>query len=278
MSSQLLVPVVFASPHSGLAYAPDFLTRVRLDLLTLRQSEDAFVDQLFGAAPRFGAPLLKALFPRVFVDPNREPYELDARMFRGALPAFVNTGSPRVAAGLGTVPRIVATGAQIYADKLDFAEVELRLSRNYFPYHRALRWLLDQVHERFGLHLLIDCHSMPSIAGGYDSDAGLPRTDFVLGDCFGTSCAPAITRFVERRLRSYGYSVRRNIPYAGGYVTRRYGRPRAGRHVLQIEINRALYLDEAAVDPNAGFETLSRRMTDLIAALVEIDLPLLTEI
>lgn len=242
---------------------------MQLDLLTLRRSEDAFVDEIFAAVPRSGASFLKAHFPRVYVDPNREAYELDPAMFVQPLPAYVNTTSPRVRAGLGTVPRVVASGDAIYADKLDFPRIVRRLEQNYFPFHAALDDLLRQAYARHGCYLLIDCHSMPSVAGTCDSDAGLRRADFVLGDRFGTSCAPALTQLVEGFLTALGYSVRRNIPYAGGYITSHYGRPAEGRHTLQIEINRALYLNEETITPHAGLARIAEQMTRLTRLLVE---------
>lgn len=271
-----IVPLVFSSPHSGRSYPPKLLSQVKIDLPALRSSEDAFVDCLFAAAPRLGAPLLKTDFPRVFVDPNREPYELDAGMFRSVLPEYVKTETPRVAAGMGTVPRIVASGAEIYAQKLDFLDVESRLKENYFPYHTALQSVLADMYDRFGCYLLIDCHSMPSSAGTSDLDAKIPRTDFVLGDCCGSSCSPDVVDFIETFLRHLGYSTRRNMPYAGGFITRNYGQPRHGKHVLQLEINRALYMDEQTIRTHAGFEPLCEHLGLLINTLIGFDYTLLT--
>lgn len=263
-------PVVFASPHSGNQYSPGFVAASRLDPLTLRRSEDAFIDDLFAAAPSHGAPLLKALFPRAYVDPNREPWELDPAMFADALPSFVNTNSPRVSAGLGTIARIVGNGAEIYRGKLSFADARARIEALYHPYHAKLAELLDATHARFGRCLLIDCHSMPSIGGPMDRDSGKRRADFILGDCFGSSCAPAIIDAVEAHLKAQGYAVGRNDPYAGGFVTRHYGRPQAGRHALQIEVNRDLYMDEMRIEKNAGFATLARGIEALIRRIAEI--------
>ena len=263
------VPLVFASPHSGDAYPPEFVRSVNLGFNVLRRSEDAFVDRLFLAATEYGAPLLKAHFPRVYVDPNREPYELDPGMFDAPLPEYVNRRSPRVAAGLGTVARVVATGEDIYARKLSFDEARRRIEANYFPYHQALNDLLAETHARFGCYLLIDCHSMPSIGGPMDADPGSRRLDFVLGDCFGTSCATAIVDLAERTLQARGHSVHRNVPYAGGFTTRHYGRPRERRHALQIEVNRALYMDESRIEPSGALPDMVADLTLLIAALAE---------
>jgi N-formylglutamate amidohydrolase len=265
--SEQALPAVFASPHSGSAYPADFVESARLDALALRKSEDSFVDEIFAGVSQEGAPLLKALFPRAYLDPNREPFELDPTMFEEDLPDYANTRSPRVAAGLGTIARVVANGEEIYRAKLSFAEAERRVASLYRPYHAALKGLLDGTVERFGYALLIDCHSMPSVGGPMDEDAGRRRDDIVLGDCHGTSCAGALTALVERFLSERGYQVGRNNPYAGGFTTRHYGAPRARVHALQIEINRALYMDEAKFRRGPGLVRLARDMTALAAHL-----------
>jgi N-formylglutamate amidohydrolase len=261
------LPMVFASPHSGQLYPDEFVQGSNLDPLSLRRSEDSFVDRLFAAAPAHGAPLLRALFPRAFCDPNREPYELDPAMFEDDLPAFANTRSPRVAAGLGTIARVVANGAEIYGGKLRYAEISSRINGYYKPYHAALRALVDATRESFGFCILVDCHSMPSVGGPMDKDPGETRVDFVLGDCFGTACAPAITDAAERVLGGLGYVVTRNDPYAGGFTTRHYGRPADRLHALQIEINRALYMDEETIRPSLGMASLTRHLDGLIDGL-----------
>ncbi len=269
------VPLVFASPHSGQDYPPEFIAEARLTALSLRRSEDAFVDELFAAAPGTGAPLLRAHFPRVYIDPNREPFELDPGMFATPLPEFVNTGSPRVIAGLGTIAKVVANGEEIYRHKLDFEQARRRIEAHYFPYHATLQHLLERTRRRFGCYLLVDCHSMPSIGGPMDADPGLRRLDIVLGDCHGTSCAPAVTALAENILRGQGFTVRRNVPYAGGYTTRHYARPREGLHTLQIEVNRALYMDELRIAPAVGLPRVKAALTLLIEALSQIDRELL---
>src|ERR1043166_1478734 len=226
------MPVVFASPHSGIDYPAEFLAAARLDPHSLRRSEDAFVDELFAAAPGFGAPLLSALFPRAFVDPNREAMELEPQMFEDELPPEANTDSPRVAAGLGMIARVIASGEEIYGRKLRVAEAVRRVEQSY-------------------------CHSMPSVGSPLERDAGRGRVDMVLGDCRGTACAPLLTERVETALRRMGYGVARNNPYSGGYVTQFYGRPAASIHALQIEINRALYMDEATLARGPGFAPLA---------------------
>ncbi len=260
-------PLVFASPHSGADYPDAFVQGSSLDPLTLRKSEDCFVDKLFAAAPQHGAVLIKAVFPRAYVDVNREPWELDPAMFAGALPTYANTRSPRVAAGLGTIAKVVASGAEIYRDKLDFAEVKARIGRCYEPYHAALSALMEETRDQFGFCILIDCHSMPSIGGPCDRDAGAPRVDVVLGDCFGTACASVVTNRADAALRRMGMAVTRNDPYAGGFTTRHYGRPHEGMHALQIELNRSLYMDETRYQPHEGFEAIAARLTALIEAM-----------
>ncbi len=258
-------PVVFASPHSGRDYPPDFVAAARLDGLDLRRSEDSFVDDLFAEAPVHGAPLLAATFPRAFCDANREPWELDPAMFEDPLPGWVNTVSPRVGAGLGTIARVVASGETIYRHKLRFAEAERRVSEYWQPFHTALSRLIEETRARFGTCLLIDCHSMP--AHGCGGRNGVGSVDFVLGDAHGTACSARVTRRVEQVFIGLGYTVRRNDPYAGGYITRHYGRPRDGVHALQIEVARRLYMDETRIERGAGFATVRRDLTSMIAAI-----------
>ena len=265
-------PLVFASPHSGTRYPPDFVASSPLDLRSLRRSEDSFVDELFAAAPGLGLPLLRALFPRAYIDPNREPFELDPAMFADDLPAYANTQSSRGAAGLGTIARVVSSGQEIYGGKLKFADAAGRINDNYRPYHKALKDLLDETRERFRCYVLIDCHSMPSVGGPNDPDAGRVRADFVLGDAYAGSCGEVVIRLAERVLESQGYAVVRNKPFSGGFSTRHYGRPSLGMHAMQIEANRALYMDEAAIKPNDGMAGLIEHLNELIAALAGLSL------
>jgi N-formylglutamate amidohydrolase len=258
-------PLVFASPHSGRDYPADFVAAARLDSIGLRRSEDCFVDDLFAAAPTLGVPLLSATFPRAFCDANREPWELDPAMFQDALPAWVNTASSRVGAGLGTIARVVASGEAIYRDKLHFAEAERRVRGCWQPFHDTLVELIEQTRAGFGGCLLIDCHSMP--AHGCPGRNGTVPIDVVLGDAHGTACAARITRRIEQLFIGLGYTVRRNDPYAGGYITRHYGRPREGVHALQIEVARRLYMDETRIERGAGFASVRRDLTSLIAAV-----------
>ena len=265
------LPFIFSSPHSGRVYPKAFLQATRLDGTAIRRSEDSFVDEIVGAAPSLGAPLLKAHFPRAFVDPNREAYELDQSMFDSPLPQYVNTRSPRVLAGLGTIARVVRDGAEIYRHKLSFQEALTRIDTYYKPYHATLRGLLESTHKTFGHAVLIDCHSMPSVGGPLDQDIGASRPDIILGDRFGTSCARRLTDTIERVLTLQGFAVVRNNPYAGGYTTEHYGRPMVGLHTLQIEINRALYMDEERIERTAGLRRVTTAFTTMIRAISEID-------
>ena len=260
-------PLLFNSPHSGSIYPEPFLRQSQLEVATLRRSEDSFVDELFAGVVAQGYPLMHAHFPRCFVDVNREPYELDPRMFEGRLPSFANTRSMRVAGGLGTVARIVGDAQEIYGRRIPVDDALARIESLYKPYHRALRRLFSKLHRDFGYAILIDCHSMPSTAGHRDER---PRPEFVIGDRYGTSCAGAVTEVVEQALREMGYTVSRNKPYAGGFITEHYGNPAAGLHALQLEINRALYMDERRHERAAGFERLSEDIEKLANCVGDI--------
>jgi N-formylglutamate amidohydrolase len=260
------VPLIVASPHSGSNYPVEFVAASRLDPLALRRSEDSFVDELFGAAPRLGAPLLSARFARAYLDVNREPYELDPKMFADPLPDFVNAGSPRVRMGLGTIARIVANGEEIYAGKLRFADAQRRIETLYLPYHATLRRLTAETAALFGGYVLLDCHSMPSLAGAI---CGSGAADIVLGDCHGTACAPTIVEAVRRFFALRGFAVAINAPYAGGYTTEHYGDPPHRRHALQVEINRALYMDERSYRRKPRFARLVADLSELLRQLAD---------
>jgi len=259
--------VVFNSPHSGRVYPPNFLAQSRLDLATLRRSEDFFVDELIAGVVRRGHPVMLAHFPRCYVDVNREPYELDPRMFDGRLPSFANTRSMRVAGGLGTVARVVGDAQEIYDRRLPVDDALRRIETLYKPYHRALRRLFTRVHRDFGAAVLIDCHSMPSTAGAKDER---PRADVVLGDRYGTSCTAIVSDVIETTLRSLGYSVSRNKPYAGGFITEHYGNPAAGLHAIQVELNRSLYMDEKRYSRSATFDRVAADIETLAERLAAI--------
>jgi N-formylglutamate deformylase len=258
-------PLILASPHSGRDYPADFVAESRLDPISLRRSEDSFVDELFDFAPASGVPLLSALFPRAYCDVNRERWELDPEMFDDALPDHCNISSRRVAAGFGTIARVVANGAVIHRRKLRFAEASARLDLCWDPYHAQLRALIAETVRRFGRCLLIDCHSMPGDL--MPQDGRPPR--FVLGDAFGSSCGGPLVEMAERGLAGRGYAVRRNHPYAGGFVTRHYGRPGEGVHVLQLEIARGLYMDERRFEKRRGFRVLREDLRGFIDDLVD---------
>lgn len=273
MPAEQRLPVVLSSPHSGRTYPPGFLKQARLSGNDLRRSEDSFVDEIFQPAAQLGAPMVHALFPRAYVDPNREAFELDPGMFVDTLPAHANTRSPRVAAGLGTVPRVVAQGQEIYRGRLRVAEAMARIHDLYQPYHVALRHLVNETQRQFGYCLLIDCHSMPSGAAVSSPRAGAatPDADLVLGDNYGGSCAPEVTEVAAGWLHGAGYRVTRNAPYAGGFTTRHYGKPHGGVHALQIEINRRLYMNEARLTRRQHLPDLAAKMAELIAVLGAID-------
>jgi N-formylglutamate amidohydrolase len=247
-------PIIFNSPHSGSVYPDDFLTVSRIDLPTLRRSEDSFMDELIGPLSGLGFPVVRVNFPRSYVDVNREPYELDPRMFSGRLPSFANTRSMRVAGGLGTIPRVVGDGQDIYRDRIAVDDALARIETLYKPYHRALRRLINKVHQMFGTVLVVDCHSMPSVGVSRDEPR---RPDMVIGDRYGTSCTPLLPDRVEETMSSLGYSVGRNKPYAGGFITEHYGNPASGLHAVQLELNRAIYMDERRRERSPRFEQVA---------------------
>ena len=271
----LLVPVnqtapfVFGSPHSGTCYPRSFLEAAQLEPRDLRRSEDTYVDRLVAGAVSRGAPLLAARFPRCYCDVNREPYELDPRMFSTPLPGFANTASLRVAGGLGTVPRLVGDRQPIYRHKIAVEDALQRVETLYKPYHTALRRSLAQTHVRFGAAALIDCHSMPSVIR---TAQGTLTSDFVIGDRFGASCSPVISETIAETLRRLGFTVARNKPYAGGFITEHYGRPARGIHAVQLEINRGLYMNERNLVPNSGFNTVIEALHEVMDTLFAIDI------
>lgn len=274
---KLASAVVFASPHSGTDYSDSFLAQSVLNPRAIRSSEDAYVDQLFEAAPEFGAPLLTAVKPRAYLDLNRSPDELDPALIEGVQRRGQN---PRVASGLGVIPRVVANGRAIYRGKLPLAEAERRISQYWHPYHQALKGLLDQAHRQFGQAILVDCHSMPHEA----IDSMVPRSggkpEVVLGDRFGAAADGAVVEQIEAAFAAAGLKVARNTPFAGAYIAQTYGRPSRRQHAIQIEIDRALYLDEANVCPNGNFEALKqllRQVTAGIAAIGREEVPLAAE-
>ncbi len=261
-------PLLVASPHSGRAYPAAFVAASRLDFETLRRSEDCFVDELLQGASARGIPSLLADFPRAYCDVNREPWELDPAMFADKLPSWCNTRTARVSAGFGTIARLVGSGQPIYADKLLFAEAEARVRACWQPYHTALSELIAETRQLFDRCVLLDCHSMPT-------DEARPvgirqEPDFILGDAHGTSCDPTLPQAAQAFLERNGYQVRRNDPYAGGYVTRHYGRPKQGIHTLQIEISRNLYMDQKRYQRLPAFEGIQTLMAGLLQCLIDV--------
>ena len=268
------LPLVLNSPHSGACYPEAFLDASRLNNQRIRRSEDTFVDELFLDATHHGLPLLAARFPRVYLDVNREPYELDPKMFKGKLPPYANVRSVRVAGGLGTIARVVSASEEIYREPLQVDDALKRIETLYKPYHSTLRRLLAQTHVKFGAALLVDCHSMPSNVRGFEGPI-LP--DVIIGDRFGKSCDDELVGHIVDYLTNTGLTVTRNKPYAGGFITEHYGRPQRGLHAVQIEINRALYMDEAAFTKTTNFAHLADIMSGLIASLGELALDVLPE-
>ncbi|QDO96822.1 N-formylglutamate amidohydrolase [Ferrovibrio terrae] len=260
--------LVLSSPHSGDIYPASFKAYSQLDPHTLRRSEDAFIHELYIDGPSRGAPLLEALFPRAYCDPNRSAYELDPGMFDAPLPPHCVTESSKIGAGLGTIARVVAGGLEIYKSKIPFAEAERRVETCWRPYHNMLEQLLTEARTQHGVALLLDCHSMPSVGGNNMPDAGQRRADMVLGDFHGTSCPSRLVDRAEGYLASCGFGVARNKPYAGGYITQHYARRDQGFFTLQLEINRDLYMDEEKIVKSAGFARVQRAMTGLIELLI----------
>lgn len=270
-------PLVFSSPHSGRAYAPEFLQRAQLDALEIRSSEDAFVDDLFASVPGRGAPFLKANAPRAYLDLNRAADELDPALIEGLVRAPHN---PRISSGLGVIPRVVAQGRPIYHGKITRAEADDRIARVWRPYHAALQGLMEETLQNFGEAVLIDCHSMPHEAIEHHIRPGARPPEVVLGDRFGAAAAPWVTDAVESVFLAEGFRVARNTPFAGAFIAQSYGRPSGNRHVVQIEIDRALYMDETAVAPLPGFDAFAARIARVVGELARIgcqDLPLAAE-
>jgi N-formylglutamate amidohydrolase len=260
-------PFVFNSPHSGRTYPSAFLRASRLSAPALRKSEDAYVDLLLAGVVKIGATLMHAHFPRAYLDVNREPYELDPALFAERLPDYANTHSLRVVGGLGTIARIVNEQEEIYRGPLTVSTALERINKLYKPYHEALAGILHEARRSFGYAVLIDFHSMPS----YQSDRSeTQKVDFVLGDRFGTSCPREMVRFAEKFLTGLGYKVALNKPYAGGYITEHYGNPNEGIHALQIEVNRALYMNEETLALRRDFLNLRADLTMLAHRLIQV--------
>lgn len=267
MPSHRSTSVVLASPHSGRDYGWAFLRRTVLDERAVRSSEDAFVDQLFASAPDHGAPLIAARAPRAFVDLNRGADELDPALVRGLSRGGHN---PRVSSGLGVIPRVVAGGRDIYRGKLTLTEVQARLQEHWYPYHARLQALIDESKVLFGQAILVDCHSMPHEAVESLCRTGTVKPEIVVGDRFGASAGSEVVERIEAAFRAAGFKVGRNTPFAGAYTAQAYGRPSRGQHVVQVEIDRSLYMNEARIEPNADFDAIRTVLSRIVGEIAEI--------
>lgn len=259
-------PVVFSSPHSGRAYPADFLQASQLDERQIRSSEDAWIDDLWGAAPGAGAPLLAAVMPRAFVDLNRSPDELDPAVVDGVRHVAHN---PRISSGLGVIPRVVAGGRVITAGKMPREMAEARIAHWWHPFHACLAGLMDETEALFGAAILVDCHSMPREAVEGHPAARGQRPDVVLGDRFGTTADRGFVDRVEGILRAEGLSVLRNTPFAGAYIAQTYGNPTRRRHAVQIEIDRGLYMEEKTLRRHDGYPAVKAMIERITQAIVE---------
>ncbi len=260
------VPLIFSSPHSGRDYPPHFLGRIELDERLIRSSEDAFVEELFASAPREGAPLLAARVPRAFLDLNRAADEFDPALIEDVQRAPHN---PRISSGLGVIPRVVAQGRPIYRGKIPRREAEDRIAHYWQPYHQTLRGLVEETVQGFGQSVLIDCHSMPHEAIEGQARPGVPHPEVVLGDRYGAAAGREVVERLEVAFRAAGLRVARNSPFAGAYIAQAYGRPSRRQHVVQVEIDRALYMDESRVEKRPDFEAFRQVMAQVVAELAE---------
>ncbi len=259
--------MVFASPHSGRDCPGAFLQKVALDEHEIWSSEDAFIDLLFGSAPAQGAAFLSATAARAFIDLNRAPDEFDPALIEGVRRTAHN---PRVASGLGVIPRVVANGRPIYRGKIGLAEAHGRIADYWRPYHAQLQALLDESHAQFGQAILIDCHSMPHEALENIGPVGSARPDVVLGDRFGAAASASVVDQIEAAFVRAGLKVVRNMPFAGAYITQHYGRPTRRQHAVQIEIDRGLYMNERTITPSTGYDSFRTLLDGVIAELAGI--------
>lgn len=269
--------MVFASPHSGRFYSREFLRRSVLDDVQIRSSEDAFMDQLIAPATQFGVPILTATIPRAYLDLNRACDELDPAVVQGVRRRGHN---PRIASGLGVIPRVVANGRAIYSGKITLEEANTRIDRYWRPYHDRLGDLMAQTKQSFGRAVLVDFHSMPHEAVRAMTHSGLSRPEVVLGDRFGAAAHGDIVERIETIFLEAGLKVSRNTPFAGAYITQAYGHPSRGRHAVQVEIDRGLYMNEQHIRPNGNFDSFSKLMARIVEQIAQIGqqkLPLAAE-
>lgn len=268
--ANLAIPFVFCSPHSGCFYPKSFLNATQLNAHDIRRSEDAYVDFLFSDVVDYGATLIRANFPRAYLDVNREPYEFDPGMFDVQLPSFINTDSKKAANGIGTIARIVEKTQEIYHQPLNLNEALGRIETCYKPFHQILQQTLDDLRDKFGYAVLVDCHSMPTIS--WDNKK-IFRPDLILGDRFGKSCPQNLTEVAENIFRSLNFSVGRNNPFAGGYITKKYGIPDLAYYAIQIEISRNLYLNEAEITLTPQAKKLKTTFAEFANQLTEKFIP-----
>ena len=259
-------PVIFSSPHSGRQYQQEFMAASRLKLRKLRSLEDCYVDDLFDHVARQGAPFIKANFPRAFLDLNREPFELDAKLISPTLPTYANSSSLRVKAGLGTIPRIVADGSAIYRAPIQLPDALKRVDQYHTPYHDKLAEMTTQARRKFGMALLLDCHSMPSNTNIHHNNI---TTDIVIGNRHTKSCDGEYLDIVAKLFKSLGFTVELNMPYAGGYITEHYGEPKNNIHALQIELNRGLYMDQITLKKTNNYNSLKEKLTQFTDQLID---------
>ena len=261
------VPLVVDSPHSGTTYPADFDAAV--PVTRLREGEDTFVDELYADAPAAGATFIAARFPRVYIDPNRSLLDIDASLLSSPWPGPA-IPSRKTELGIGLIWRLLDTGEPIYARKLTVDEVKRRIVEYHQPYQRAVKKALDEAHGHFGAVWHLNVHSMPAVSSKISEEGpGKSRPDFVLGDRDGTTCEAPFTRFVARTLEEMGYVVKLNDPYKGVELVRAFSDPAAGRHSLQVEVNRRLYMDERTREKVAGFEKLRANLARLVQAVAQ---------
>ena len=266
-------PLVLDSPHSGVAYPDDF--RHDCALAVLRQAEDTHVEKLYDFAPGLGVAWIEALFPRSYIDVNRNTTELDVTLVEDPWADAVETTPAalnKVRLGKGLIWRMTDEGTPIYRRKLTAAEVRSRIDRCWRPYHEAVAQAIEAAHARHGYSMHLNCHSMPAVAATYATDfPGLVHADFVIGDRDGSTASPALSQLVCETLRGFGYEVSYNHPYKGVELVRRYGEPQRQRHSIQVEVNRKLYMDETTLQPHAGFERLRGHLRTLVEKLLATD-------
>ncbi len=263
-------PVLFNSPHSGRLYDRCFLRQTLLSWQEIRLSEDCYVDKFLNSAPRYGSVFVEATFPRAFVDVNRSSNEMDPKIIKG-LNSTIH--SPKVSAGLGVIPRVVGNGLDIYKSKISYQEAENRLRNYYFPYHKKLRELIEKAVQKFGLSIVFDFHSMPhsSIKDCKEKVSEVPQ--IVLGDCYGSSCDSELFEKAYEVFVAGGFRVERNSPFSGGFITKNYGSPVEKVHVIQVEIDKSLYMNEEDFRLHSGYEDLRLRLNSIVKSLSCIQKP-----